>query len=142
MTRFGTVCLLLAASAVAIAQGNKREALSELEIDKVRDAAMLPDVRLKLYTEFARARLVKLQEAKADAKAADRDNRVRDALQDFIAIYDELDDNVDTFADRGDDIRNALKPVIEADTEFGAKLRASKTSLASGSRTRSGRFPR
>ncbi len=133
MTRLGVVCLLLI-TATAIAQTNKRESLSDLEIEKVRDAALLPDVRLKLYTEFARTRLDKLQQAKADTKAADREDRMRDALQDFIAIYDELGDNVDTFADRGDDIRNALKPVIEADTEFGSKLRAFKTSLASGSR--------
>ena len=44
-------------------------------------------------------------------------------------MYDELDTNVDTFADRGDDLRKALKPVIEADTEFGAKLRAFKSTL-------------
>jgi hypothetical protein len=37
---------------------------------------------------------------------------------------------VDTFADRRDDLRKAIKPVIEADTEFGAKLRAFKASLA------------
>ena len=36
---------------------------------------------------------------------------------------------MDTFADRGDDLRKALKPVIEADTEFGSKLRAFKLSL-------------
>ena len=30
---------------------------------------------------------------------------------------------------RGDDLRKALKPVIEADTEFGAKLRAFKSTL-------------
>ncbi len=129
MTRFGVVCLLLIATSAA-AQANKREALSDLEIEKVRDAALLPEVRLKLYTEFARARLDKLQQAQVDTKAADRDAKMRDALQDFIAIYDELDDNVDTFADRGDDIRGALKPVIEADTEFGSKLRAFKSSLA------------
>ena len=36
---------------------------------------------------------------------------------------------MDTFADRGDDLRKALKSVIEADTEFGSKLRAFKLSL-------------
>ena len=51
------------------------------------------------------------------------------ALQDFLDVYDELGTNVDTYADRGDDLRKALKPVIEADTEFGSKLRAFKSSL-------------
>lgn len=129
MIKLGLVCLLLV-SMTAFAQRQRRDPLTDLEIDKVRDSALDPDVRLKLYVEFARARLDKLEKARADAKGTDRDNQIKDSLQDFIDIYDELDDNVDTFADRDDDIRKPLKPVIEADTEFGAKLRAFKASLA------------
>ncbi len=121
--------LLLATSAAG--QQHKRDPLNDLEIDKIRDAAQTPDVRLKLYVEFARARLDKLQQVHSDPKATNRDDQMRDALQDFLDIYDELDDNVDTFSDRGEDIRKPLKPVIEADTEFGSKLRAFKSSLAS-----------
>jgi len=125
------VPILLLVPFSAIAQHQKRDPLSDLEVDKLRDAAQTPDVRLKLYIEFARTRLDHLQQAKADTKATDRAQQMQDALQDFIDIYDELNDNVDTFADRDDDLRKALKPVIEADTEFGSKLRAFKTSLAS-----------
>jgi hypothetical protein len=131
MTNFSFVIpvfLLLAMSAAA--QQHHRDPLTEPEIEKIRDAAQLPDARLKLYVEFARARLDKLQQVRSDPKAADRDQQTRAALQDFTDIYDELDLNVDTFADRGDDLRKALKPVIEADTEFGSKLRAFKSSLA------------
>ena len=117
MIKLGLVCLLLV-SMTAFAQRQRRDPLTDLEIDKVRDSALDPDVRLKLYVEFARARLDKLEKARADAKGTDRDNQIKDSLQDFIDIYDELDDNVDTFADRDDDIRKPLKPVIEADTEF------------------------
>src|SRR6185437_4199268 len=117
------VAILLLVPLCAVAQRQKRDPLSDLEVDKLRDAAQTPDVRLKLYIEFARTRLERLQQAKADMKAADRDQQMQDALQDFIDIFDELDDNVDTFADRDDDLRKALKPVIEADTEFGSKLR-------------------
>lgn len=122
--------LLLLIAAGAGAQQHKRDPLNDLEIDKVRDAAQTPEVRLKLYVEFARARLDKIQQVRSDPKAENRDETISDNLQDFIDIFDELDDNVDTFADRGDDLRKALKPVIEADTEFGAKLRALKSSLA------------
>jgi len=87
--------LLLIASAAA-AQEHKRDPLNDLEIAKIRDAAQTPDVRLKLYVEFARTRLDKLQQAHMDPKAADRDTQMNDALQDFMDIYDELDDNVDT----------------------------------------------
>lgn len=115
----------------AIAEQHHRDPLNDLEIDKLRDAAQEPEARLKLYIEFARARLEKLEQVRAGEKSANRDELTRDALQDFLDVYDELNTNVDTYADRGDDLRKALKPVIEADTEFGSKLRAFKSSLGS-----------
>jgi len=124
-------CTVLLLAAGAGAQRHDRDPLTPLEVDKIRDSAMEPEVRLKLYVEFARARLDKLQQARSDPKVTDKDEQTRAALQDFMDVYDELNVNVDTFADRGNDLRKALKPVIEADTEFGAKLRAFKSSLAS-----------
>jgi ABC-type transporter Mla subunit MlaD len=132
--------LILMASLSASAQVHHRDPLTDAEVNKVRDAAQLPEDRLKLYIEFARARLDKLQQAHADQKAADRAQQTRDALQDFVDVYDELDTNVDTYADRGDDLRKALKPVIEADTEFGARLRAFKSSLGSAQEARDDDF--
>jgi hypothetical protein len=121
---------LLAGAIVAFGQLPRRDPLTNAEIDKVRDAAQDPEERLKLYVEFARARLAKMQQIHSDPKATDRAAQTRSALEDFLDVYDELNTNVDTYADRGDDLRKALKPVIEADTEFGAKLRAFKSSLA------------
>jgi hypothetical protein len=121
--------VLLIAALPGVAQQHHRDPLTDLEIDKIRDAAQEPEVRLKLYIEFARDRLEKLAQVRADPKAADRDKLTRDALQHFLDVYDELGTNVDTYADRGDDLRKALKPVIEADTEFGSTLRAFKSTL-------------
>jgi hypothetical protein len=49
-------------------------------------------------------------------------------LEDFLAVYDELDDNIDMYFGRKDDIRKPLKVIIEADTEFQSRLRALKNS--------------
>jgi len=123
------VSALLMAVLPAVAQQHHRDPLNDLEIEKIRDAAQEPEVRLKLYIEFARVRLDKLAQVKADTKAQDQEQPTRAALQDFLDVYDELTTNVDTYADRGTDLRKALKPVIEADTEFSSKLRAFKSSL-------------
>jgi hypothetical protein len=134
------VALMMVGSALAPAQVHHGDPLTDAEVDKIRDAAQLPDERLKLYIEFARARLEKMQQVHADTKASDREAQTRSALEDFVDIYDELDTNVDTYADRGSDLRKALKPVIEADTEFGAKLRAFKSSLADSKEARDDDF--
>lgn len=104
----------------------RRDPLNQLEIDQLRDSAQEPLDRLKLYVEFARARLVSLDKVRSDPKVTDLGEQTHDGLQDFLDIFDELNDNVDTFADRKEDLRKALKVVIEGDSEFQSKLRALK----------------
>jgi hypothetical protein len=106
----------------------RRDPLNPLEIDQLRDAMLDPDERLKLYVTFCRDRMTKLEQMRSDPKTTERGRQTHDMLEDFLAIYDELDDNIDMYVGRKDDIRKPLKIVIEADTEFQAKLRALKNS--------------
>ena len=121
------VCLavLLAAGTGALAQRH-RDPLTQAEIDQIRDASWEPRERLTLYVQFARARLVKVEQMRSDPKTKDRPRQTHDMLDDFLLLYDELNDNIDTYVDRKDDIRKPLKVIVEADTEFQAKLRALK----------------
>jgi hypothetical protein len=105
---------------------NHRDPLTRAEIDQVRDASWEPKQRLALYVEFARTRLVKMEQLRSDLKTKDRAQQTHDLLDDFQLLYDELNDNIETYVDRNDDIRKPLKLVIAADTEFQAKLRALK----------------
>jgi len=109
----------------------RREPLNPVEIDKLRDAAQEPEARLKLYVQFARERLAALEQVQAATKAPDQAQQTHDKLQNFLDVYDELNDNIDTFVDRKADLRKPLKMVIEADTEFQAKLRAIRSALNS-----------
>jgi hypothetical protein len=106
----------------------RREPLNPVEIDQLRDAAQEPEARIKLYIQFARSRLLALEQMRADPKVTDRAQQTHDKLQNFLDVYDELNDNIDTFVERRADLRKPLKAVIEADTEFQAKLRALKAS--------------
>jgi hypothetical protein len=107
----------------------RSDPLNPFEVDLLRDAAQEPNDRLKLYIEFARARLASLEQMRADPKVTDRAQQTHDRLQNFLDVYDEMNDNIDTFVGRRSDLRKPLKTVIEADTEFQAKLRALKSSL-------------
>jgi len=117
------IALLLTAASPA---QRHRDPLTQPEIDQVRDASWEPKERLALYVQFARARLVKLEQMRSDPKTKDRPRQTHDLLDDFQLLYDELNDNIDTYVDRKDDIRKPLKLIIDADNEFQAKLRALK----------------
>ena len=106
----------------------RRDPLNPLEIDQLRDAMLDPDIRLKLYVKFSRDRMTKLEQMRSDPKTTDRARQTHDMLEDFLAVYDELNDNIDMYVGRKDDIRKPLKIIIEADTEFQSKLRALKNS--------------
>jgi len=80
-----------------------------------------------LYIKFVRARLSAVEQYVPIPRSRIGPGN-HDRLQDFLDLYDELNDNIDTYADRKADLRKVLKPIIEADTEFEAKLRALKNS--------------
>jgi len=115
--------LMLLLVGLAAAQRH-RDPFTPAEIDQIRDASWEPQQRLSLYVKFARARLAGLETMRHDPKAKDRARQTHDRQDDFLLIYDELNDNIETYVDRKNDIRKPLKLIIDADTEFQATLRA------------------
>ena len=126
--RFALGLLLLLA--MPLCAQHRSDPLNPLEIDQLRDAMLEPDDRLKLYVKFARDRLTAMEQMRADPKTKDRAHQTHDLLQDFLSIYEELDDNIDMYVGRKNDIRKPMKAVIEADTEFQSRLRALKDSAS------------
>jgi hypothetical protein len=123
-----TLLPLVFPSSQTLSAQRRRDPLNPLEIDQLRDAMLDPDARLKLYVQFSRDRMTKLEQMRSDPKTKDRAVQTHDMLEDFLAVYDELNENVDMYVGRKDDIRKPLKIIIEADTEFQSKLRALKSS--------------
>jgi hypothetical protein len=122
--------LTLALATVSTAQ-RRHDPLNEAEVNQLRETALEPDKRLKLYVEFARLRLAAVEQIHSDPKEnPDRPRDLHDALQDFSTLFDELDDNVSTYADRRDDIRKVLRHVIEGESEFRGRLVSLKNALS------------
>ena len=127
MNRRGAIRLFLSfilLATVATPGQRRHDPLEKEEIDQLRDAMLEPGERLKLYVTFARDRMTKLEQMRADPKTTNRPRQTHDMLADFLAVFDELNDNVDMYVGRKDDIRKPLKLIIEADIEFQSKLRA------------------
>ncbi len=122
---------LLLLLAIAASGQRRRDPLTADETDQLREAKQEPDKRLKLYVQFARARMETIEHLRTDPRfAGDRGRQIHDLLEDLGNIVEEMDDNVDMYMEGKWDIRKAMKEVVQADTEFQLKLRQLKESAA------------
>lgn len=115
-------CLLLAT--LLGAQKEKREPLTEVQIEKIREAGIDPNERVSLYTKFLDEHAEVLKGLTNRVKSPARGHRLDDELQDFTALMDELGSNLDVYTERKADIRKALKPLNEATGRWLGILRA------------------
>lgn len=128
------------------ATAGRHDPLTSDEIDQLREVALDPESRLKLFADFARlrftaietARMPKKQDAaKSGAAKSDAGNprSLHDLMEDFLAVYDELDENISMYEDRQADLRKAMKVVLLADNEFHARLVGLQHNLTPEERT-------
>jgi regulator of replication initiation timing len=132
MSHFSAVVasILIAALSLPCVANPRRDPLNPNEVDQLREASQDPPKRLKLYVAFARARMTEIEQLRSDPRlAVDRGPKTHDLMQEFGELIDEMDNNIDMYADRKADLRKPLKEVIEADSEFQMKLRTIKESL-------------
>lgn len=116
--------LLVAAPVVLLAQHQRTASLTDSEVEAVREAAVFPVERLKLYTKFLNERSDKIKALTNRPKSGQRVLKLDDDLQDFTALMDEMNDNLDDYGDRHSDVRPALKPLTEDSTHWLNILRA------------------
>jgi hypothetical protein len=126
-----TVLLMLLSMA---ATAKRRDPLTEAEVDQLREVAMDPYNRIKLMAKFAEVRLSAIDQVRVDPKlGAERGKQIHDLLEDFTAIIDEINDNLDQYEGRPLDkdtvkqYHKGLKELIEADERFDLRLRTLKS---------------
>src|SRR5437016_11281890 len=113
---FVALALMLAAPSASAARD--RDPLTPLEIDQLREAAQEPEKRIKLLTDFARARLLAIEQMRADPKLHEnRGQQIHNLLTDFLGICESLEDNLDMYSRQHADLRKPLKQAIEAYTD-------------------------
>ncbi len=125
LVRLLVLALLFFPLAVSLpAQKEKRQPLTEAQIEQIREAGIDPSGRIALYTKFLNEHAEVIKSLTNRAKSAARSKHLDDELLDFTALLDELGDNLDQYADRKADLRPALKPLNEAAPKWLGILRA------------------
>lgn len=123
--RFSVLALLLLASCSLLsAQRERRQPLSEAQVDKIREAGVYPAERIRLYTQFLDERADTIKGLTNRAKSPARGKRLDDELLDFTALLDELASNLDQYSERKADLRPGLKKLNESCPRWVGILRA------------------
>jgi hypothetical protein len=106
------------------AQKEKRDPLTQAEVEKIREAGIDPAERVRLYTEFVNDHVTTVKNLTNRGKSASRSKRLDDELQDVTALMDELGENLDVYSDRHADIRTSLRPLAVDTQQWLSTLRA------------------
>jgi len=112
--RCSAVAVFLLLAMPMLAQKNRREPLTEAQIEEIREAGSSPSQRIDLYTKYLNQRAETLKALNKRAPSAARAQRIHEELLDFTALMDELASNLDQYGGRKADLRPALKTLNEA----------------------------
>ena len=102
---------------------HRSSALSEGEVEKLRDAAYVPTDRVMVFITLIDGRTKRLTDLYAHARRPGREEDTHDLLEQVTAIADELDDNLDDYAHRHQDIRKALPKLLQASERWSTELK-------------------
>ena len=108
----------------AISQHKQHDVLTEAQVEKIREAGIYPDERIKLYTEYLNDHVSTVKGLTNRSKTAARAIHLDKELQDVADLMDELGSNLDEYSDRHADIRKALKTLADESQHWLTTLKA------------------
>ena len=118
-----TAALALAAALPLRAQ-IQPSALSDAEVEQVRDARYVPANCILLFVKFLDDRTQKIHDLYAHTRQPGRETDTRELMEQFTSIIDELSDNLDDYGPRHADLRKALPKVLASTDRWSTELKA------------------
>ena len=119
----GSLALALLALCPSLYAQRSDSALSEAEIEKLRDSAYFPADRVITFIKFLDDRTKRIQDLFAHPRQPGREQDTHDLLEQFTAIADELEDNLDDYGPRHRDIRRALPKLVDATERWASAIK-------------------
>lgn len=132
MTRIGrflrpflAVCALLVCAPAAVSRAQDDDSsMSQKEIEGLRDAAYIPNDRVMAYVKILNTREQEITDLLSKPRRPGFNQDMHDLLDQFAAIADEFNDNLDEYQSKHRDIRKALPKLVTAIERWSTTLRA------------------
>jgi hypothetical protein len=120
------LCLILALSVFHpyLHAQSGTNALSNDEVDQLRDSANAPRARVLVYIKFLDDRSKAVEALFAHPRKPGREQDTHDLIEQFTSIANELDDNLDDYSKRHRDIRKVLPKLLDASDRWASELRS------------------
>ena len=116
-------CLLCLSHHPTHAQG-RESALSESEVEKLRESAPDPPTRLLAFIDFLDIRAKQLDKLNTGRRHAGREEDIHTLFEQFTSISEDLDDNLDDWSKRHLDVRKALPKLLSATERWQTALKS------------------
>lgn len=114
---------LLSAPTILHAQRNQESALTEAEVEALRDSAYVANDRLMTFIKFLDSRSSSIQSLATKPRRPGREEDLHALYEQFTSIADELDDNLDDLGPRHRDMRKALPKLLAATERWATALK-------------------
>ena len=118
------VMVLTACCSVRVRAQHQEAALSESEVEQLRDAAYVPTDRVMVFIKLIDTRVKSIQELYSKPRRQGREQDTHDLMEQITAVADELNDNLDDYGPHHRDIRKALPKLLGATERWASALRS------------------
>ena len=115
--------LLVAAASHLHAQAPE-PALSDAEVEILRESAPLPVERIQAFVGFLNDRTKAIDKLLAGRRKPGREEDIHDLMEQFSSIANDLSDNLDEYDKRHKDMRKALPKLLAATDRWATALRS------------------
>jgi len=123
MLRRLPLAFVLLALALPLHAQRDENAMSEGEIEQLRESAYFPSDRILVFIKLLDARNKRIQDLFAHPRKPGREQDTHDLLDQFTAIADELNDNLDDYGPHHKDIRKVLPKLIDATERWSSNIK-------------------